>query len=50
MTLTPPHRVLSPTNVRRSFIPTKFWQIFKLSPAIIMGGKKPRICFANNLF
>ena len=37
MILTPPDRVLSPTNVRRSFIPSKFWQIFKLSPAIIMG-------------
>ena len=37
----PPHRVLSPTNVRRSFIPTKFWQIFK---------KETTLCFANNVF
>ena len=33
-----PHRGLSPTKVRKKFFPTKFWQIFKLSPPIIMGG------------
>ena len=26
------------TNVRKNFVPTKFWQIFKLSPPITMVG------------
>ena len=42
--LTPPIiKVYPPTNLRKNFVPTKFWQIFKLSPLIIMveGGEKP---------
>ena len=30
--------VYPPTNVRKNFVPTKFWQIFELIPRIIMGG------------
>ena len=40
--LTPPIiKVYPPTNLRKNFVPTKFWQIFKLSPLIIMveGGR-----------
>ena len=29
--------VYPPTNVRKNFVPTTFWQIFKLSPPILMG-------------
>ena len=37
-----PIEVYPPTNLRKNFVPTKFWQIFKLSPPIIMGlGQKP---------
>ena len=41
--ITPPYSFNSPievyplTNVRKYFAPTKFWQIFKLSPPTIMG-------------
>ena len=37
-----PIEVYPPTNLRKNFVPTKFWQIFKLSPPIIMWvGQKP---------
>ena len=36
--LTPPIEVYPATNVRKSFVTTKFWQIFKLSHPIVMGG------------
>ena len=39
--LTPPIDVYPPKNVRKTFVPTKFWRIFKLNPPIIMGGQKP---------
>ena len=29
-----PHRCLTTTDLRKNFAPTKFWQIFKLSPPI----------------
>ena len=29
------------TNLRKNFVPAKFWQIFKLSSPIIMRGQKP---------
>ena len=35
--LTPPIEVYLSTNVRKNFVPNKFWQILKLSPPIIMG-------------
>ena len=36
--LTPPIEVYPPTNLRKNFVPTKFCQVFKLTPLIIMGG------------
>ena len=37
-----PIEVYPPTNLRKNFVPTKFWQIFKLNPPIIMWvGQKP---------
>ena len=38
MFLTPPTEVYPATNVRKNFATTKFWQIFKLNYAIVMGG------------
>ena len=35
--ITPPIEVYPPTNLRKKFVLTKFWQIFKLSLPIIMG-------------
>ena len=31
---------IPPRNVKKKFGPTKFWQIFKLRPSIIMGGSR----------
>ena len=31
-----PHRCFPPTNLRKKFVLTTFWQIFELSPPIIM--------------
>ena len=36
--LTPSIEVYPPINVRKDFVPTKFWEIFKLSLPIMMGG------------
>ena len=36
--LTPPIEVYPATNVRKIFVTTKSWQIFKLSHPITMGG------------
>ena len=38
MILTHPIEVYPITNKWKNFVPTKFWQIFKLSPPIIKGG------------
>ena len=38
MFLTPPIEVYPAINVRKNFVTTKFWQIFKLSHPIVMGG------------
>ena len=37
MFLTPAIEVYPVTNVRKNFVTPKFWQIFKLSHAIVMG-------------
>ena len=38
--LTPPIEFYSATNVRtKNFVTTTFWQIFKLSQPIVMGGR-----------
>ena len=40
--LTPPIEVYRATNVRKNFVTTKFWQVFKLShPIVTGGGQKP---------
>ena len=36
--ITPLIEVYPPTNVRKNFVPTKFWQIFKLSPLPLLWG------------
>ena len=36
--LTPPIEVNPATNVRKNFVTTKLWQMFKLSQPIVMGG------------
>ena len=37
-----PIEVYPPKNLRKKFVPTKFWQVFKLSPLIILRmGQKP---------
>ena len=36
--LTPPIEVYPATTVRKHFVTTKSWQIFKLSQPIVMGG------------
>ena len=43
--LTPPIEVYPPTNIWKFFVPTKFWQIFKFSPPIIMGGAETMFVF-----
>ena len=37
--LTPPIEVSHATNAIQNFITIKFWQIFKLSHSIVMGGE-----------
>ena len=34
---TPPIEVYPAINVRKNFVTTKFWQIFKLSHPVVMG-------------
>ena len=45
--LTCPINVYPPTNVRKIFVPTKFWQIFKLSSPIIMGEIETMITYVT---
>ena len=40
MFLTPPIEDYLTKNVRKKFVTTKFWQIFKLGHPIVMGGEK----------
>ena len=37
--LAPSIEVYPATNVRKNFVTTKFWKIFKLSHPIVMGGE-----------
>ena len=36
--LTPPIEIYRATNIRKKFVTTKFWQVFKLSHPILTGG------------
>ena len=47
--MTPPIEVYPPTNVRKNFDPTKFWQIFKLSLYIIMW-RGQKLCYPQKGF
>ena len=45
--ITLPIQVYPPKNVRKNFVFTKFWQIFKLSPPIIMRGTETKLICAK---